>query len=190
MSGDLARVASQYAEAVIELAEDSAKSTKKDAMKILEQIHGDLTAIKNLFETNPDVSLVLNHPSLSSEDKKKLLVTSFDGKVHEITLRLLKLLADRRRLNVLPYLEDPFKEILRERMNVIGGKLISARKLSDSQVQDIKSRLVKHLGKRLELEVEVDSSLIGGLVLKLGDQVIDGSLKGKLQAVESSLLSV
>jgi F-type H+-transporting ATPase subunit delta len=62
--------------------------------------------------------------------------------------------------------------------------------LSDSAIADIKARLTEHLGKKLELEVKVDSSLIGGVVLRLGDQVIDGSLKGKLQSIERALLSV
>ena len=190
MSGDLQAVASQYAEALIELAEESSKASTQDALKTLEKIHGDLKAISEIFESQNDFTLVINHPSLSSEEKKNLLLKAFEGKVNELTLRLLKLLADRRRLEILPYIEKPFKDILRAKMNVVGAKLISAQKLSNSEIQDIKARLVEHLGKRLELEVEVDDSLIGGLVLKLGDQVIDGSLKGKLQVVEKSLMSV
>lgn len=189
MSGDLQAVAAQYAEAVIELAEESGKSSS-ETLKKLERIHGDLKAIKEVFESGNDFTLVMNHPSLSSEEKKKLLLKAFEGKVDEITTRLLTLVADRRRIEILPYMEKPFKEILREKMNVVGAKLISAQKLSDNEIQNIKARLVEHLGKRLELEVQVDDSLIGGLVLELGDQVIDGSLKGKLQAVEKSLMSV
>ncbi len=189
MSGDLEQVASQYAEAVIELTEESSGG-QADSLKKLERIHNDLKVIAEIFETNEDFSLVLNHPNLSMEDKKELLLKIFKGRVDDTTLRLLELLSERRRLELLPYLEKPFKTILRERMNVVGGELISAQKLSDGQVQDIKARLTKHLGKRLELEVSVDPSLIGGMILKLGDQVIDGSLRGKLQVVEKSLLSV
>lgn len=67
---------------------------------------------------------------------------------------------------------------------MVGAVLTCAQKLNDSQIQDIKARLTEHLGKKLELDVEVDPSLIGGMILRLGDQVIDGSLKGKLQVVE------
>lgn len=189
MSGDLEQVASQYAEAVIELAEDASGGSAQ-SLKKLERIHGDLKVIAEIFAINEDFSLVLNHPNLSPEDKKGLLLKTFEGKVDELTLRLIKLLAERRRFEVLPYLEKPFKAILRERMNVVGGELICAQKLSDGQVQDIKARLTEHLGKKLELDVRVDPSLIGGMVLKLGDQVIDGSLRGKLQVVEKSLMSV
>lgn len=188
MSGDLSQVASQYAEAVIEIIEESHKGP--DAIKALERVHGDLKVIAEIFDSNEDFSLVLNHPNLSPEDKKNLLLKTFEGRVDPVTLRLLKLLAERRRLEVLPYLEGPFKTILRERLNVVGAVLTCAQKLSDSQIQDIKARLTEHLGKKLELDVEVDPSLIGGMILRLGDQVIDGSLKGKLQVVEKSLMSV
>jgi F-type H+-transporting ATPase subunit delta len=57
-------------------------------------------------------------------------------------------------------------------------------------VANIKAQLTEHLGKRLELDVKVDPSLIGGVVLRLGDQVIDGSLSGRLRAIEAALLAV
>ena len=62
--------------------------------------------------------------------------------------------------------------------------------LSESDVANVKARLTEHLGKRLELEMSVDQSLIGGFILRLGDQVIDGSLKGKLRAIEKTLMAV
>ena len=71
MSGDLEQVASQYAEAVIELAEESSGG-QADSLKKLERIHNDLKVIAEIFETNEDFSLVLNHPNLSMEDKKAL----------------------------------------------------------------------------------------------------------------------
>ena len=68
--------------------------------------------------------------------------------------------------------------------------MTSADPLHDSAVAEIKTRLIKKLGKQVELEVKIDRSLIGGMILRVGDQVIDGSLKGKLEALERSLLSV
>jgi F-type H+-transporting ATPase subunit delta len=62
--------------------------------------------------------------------------------------------------------------------------------LSDAEVADIKSRLTMNLGKQLDLKVKVDKSLIGGVILRLGDQVIDGSIKGKLRELEKVMLSV
>ncbi|MBA3992408.1 MAG: ATP synthase F1 subunit delta, partial [Cyanobacteria bacterium DS2.3.42] len=72
----------------------------------------------------------------------------------------------------------------------VSASLVSSEKLSDEAVANIKARLTEHLGKRLELEVKVDPSLIGGVVLRLGDQVIDGSLKGQLKAIEKALMAV
>jgi len=187
MNGDLAQVASQYAEALLELAEGSGSG---NYLERLETIHRDLKAIAEVYNSNHDLSLVLNHPSLSTQDKKDLLLKTFGGKVDELTERLLRLLADRRRLEVLPDLEKPFAELLRRRKNIVSAQLTCSQKLSDKEVADIKARLSEHLGKKLELDVEVDESLIGGLVLRLGDQVIDGSIKGRLSIIEKTLLSV
>ncbi|HMP50075.1 MAG TPA: F0F1 ATP synthase subunit delta, partial [Candidatus Melainabacteria bacterium] len=79
MSGDLSQVASQYAEAVIEIIEESHKGP--DAIKALERVHGDLKVIAEIFDSNEDFSLVLNHPNLSPEDKKNLLLKTFEGRV-------------------------------------------------------------------------------------------------------------
>lgn len=183
MKGELAAVAAQYAEATLELAE------KADA-SMAEKVYSDLKGINEVFKNAPDMVVVLNHPSVSPDDKMNLLVKSFEGKVNELTMRLLRLLADRRRLDTLPEVEEKFGELLRQRKNIVSAKLSCSKELSASELADIKARLTEHIGKKLELQVEVDKSLLGGVVLRLGDQVIDGSLKGKLSVIEKELLSV
>ena len=76
------------------------------------------------------------------------------------------------------------------RLNILEATLISSTKLSDKEVQNIKARISEHMGSKLDLKVEVDESLLAGMILRVQDQVIDGSLKGKLQKIEQSLLSV
>ena len=99
-------------------------------------------------------------------------------------------MADKRRLELLPFIESSYRSLLNAKKNILAATLSCSEPLADSSVANIKAQLTEHLGKKLELEVKVDPSLIGGVVLKIGDQVIDGSLKGKLKSIEKALISV
>lgn len=189
MKGELAAVASQYAEATLELAE-AADSGQGAAGTTAQRVLEDLKAIREVFEKTEELNLVLRHPAVPAENKKALLIKTFEGKVSDITLRLLHLLADRRRVEIIEAVEEKYEELIRIRQNIVRAELFCSEPLSQADIADIKARLTEHLGKRLELQVEVDRSLLGGLVLKIGDQVIDGSLKGKLQEIEKELTAV
>jgi len=183
MKGELAAVAAQYAEAVLELAEKAGSGTD-------EKVLADLKGINEVLDLTPDLVIILNHPAVEPEKKTELLLKTFEGKITDVTQRLLRLLSERRRLDTLKQLEEKYAQILRERKNIVSAKLTSSKELSQSEIADIKARLTEHLGKKLELEVTVDKSLLGGVVLRLGDQVIDGSLKGKLAVIEKELTAV
>lgn len=174
-------MAIQYAEAVLDLA---AQSQLSDA------IYEDLKLVTRVINGHPELSLILKHPSIPAEEKRKVVVKLFGGNVQELTIRLLELLLDKRRFYLIDSIQTEYHELLNRRKNIVSASLYCAERLSDSAVADIKARLTEHLGKKLELDVKVDPSLIGGVVLKLGDQVIDGSLKGKLRSMERVLMSV
>jgi F-type H+-transporting ATPase subunit delta len=172
----------QYAEAVLEIA-----SKTRD---LPEKIASDLEAVNELIRKTPDLKLILGHPSIGGEQKKTLLTSLFANRIDDLTLRLLELLTDKRRLPLLPAIETQYRVRLNRLKQIVTAKLIGADLLSEPAVANVKARLSEHLGKRLELQVSVDKSLIGGFVLRLGDRVIDGSLKGKLRSLEKSLLTV
>lgn len=181
MRTDLAAVAKQYAEAIMELAAESgADKTVLDNLK----------AVNQVVSATSELEVVLRHPAVNAQEKKQLVISIFGGKVHELTLRLLEMLTDRRRLELLPHIEREAGDIWRTKQNIVAGTLVFAEKPDAKTLQEIKDRLQKQLGKTLELSEKEDKSLIGGYLLQLGDQVIDGSLKGRLQQIEKVLLSV
>jgi F-type H+-transporting ATPase subunit delta len=183
MKAEANSVAAQYAEAVLDIV----LKTGTDAADL---VLNDLKTINKTLTANPELGLVIGHPAVPTEEKRKIIVELFKTKIQEITLRLVELLLDKRRIYILPAIESEYHKYLNVRKNIVNASLISADKLSDSAVANIKARLTEHLGSSLELEVKVDPSLLGGVVLRLGDQVIDGSLKGKLQNLERLLTSV
>ena len=185
MNTELEGAGAQYAQAILELA------TKSGAPAGLEStVEADLTGINQVVAKTPDLKLILEHPAVSAEKKKALIVSAFKSSVDDLTMRLLELLADKRRMDLLPAIEKKYKALLNARKNIVAASLTCSEKLQDSAIANIKARLTEHLGKRLELDVKVDPSLIAGVVLRLGDQVIDGSVKTKLRELEKVLLSV
>ncbi len=183
MKREASSAAGQYAEAILDIAHAAGASAS-------DLILNDLKSINQVFETNSDLGLVLGHPSVPTEDKRKIIVELFRSRIQELSLRLIELLLDKRRIYLLPAIEQEYRKFLNIRKNIVSASLASADKLSERAVADIKARLTEHLGSSLELDVTVDQSLLGGVVLRLGDQVVDGSLKGKLENLERMLLSV
>jgi F-type H+-transporting ATPase subunit delta len=181
MSAHLATIAAHYANAVMQLAIDSGVDKT-----VLE----DLKSVRQVVSQTKDFEIVLQHPSVAPQEKKQLIISIFGGRVHDLTLRLLELLADRRRLELIEYIEREYQKLWREKQNIVAGTLLYAEKPDAALLAEIKAKLQKKLGKTLELDEKEDKSLIGGFTLRLGDQVIDGSLKGRLQAIEKALLAV
>lgn len=183
MKTALASLASQYAEAVIDLAAASGGG-------IAERILSDLSTINQVVASTPDFSIVLDHPSVPGPEKKRLLMSAFQKVIDDLSWRLLQLLADRRRLALLPYIETSYGDLLKARKNLAVASLVSADPLPEATIDELKARLTAQLGKQIELNVKVDPTLIGGMILRVGDRVTDGSLKGRLEALSKSLLSV
>ena len=180
MKSELSQAAYQYAVAVFEIATDQT---------IADVVLSDLENINKTLESITDFKTVLNHPSIPALNKKKLLVEQFKDQVQELTLRLIEMLVDRRRVELLTYIESQYRERLTKSKGIVRATLVSAQAISTAQADTVKMTLVAKLGKTLELEVKVDPSLIAGMRLAIGDQILDGSVKTKLENLERSLLS-
>lgn len=183
MKTEKARAAVQYAQALMELASEAGPQVEDIVLN-------DLKAVNTFIKQASVLASLLEHPSFPGAKKKELLVEIFKDKVHELTLRLLELLADKRRLGLLRQLEIEYSLLYKSHRNIISGSLTSARALPEIQLSLLKSVLGAKLGKHVELEVLVDESLIGGIKLRIGDEVMDGSVEGRLQALEKKLLTV
>jgi len=184
MKTELSMVAARYAKAVLLLA------FKEGGDKLADTVLADLVLINSEIGKFPAFEQILHHPSITPEQKRDSIVKAFKGHINDLSLRLVELMLDKRRFALLKSVEVQFRELLNKHKNILKADLMCAEPLTDKAVADIKARLTEHLGKKLDLAVQVDPSLIGGMVLRLGDQVLDGSLKGRLRELERTLLSV
>ena len=132
----------------------------------------------------PQAAALLGNPKLTRADVVALL--SPDG-AQDAFRNLLGLLFDNRRLALLPEIAGLFDELRFEAERVVRAKVTSAAALADAELETIKAALRKRFGREVEVETAIDASLIGGALIDAGDVVIDGSIKGKLERLQSAL---
>mgnify|MGYP006190695187 FL=1 len=169
-------LARPYARAAFALARDGGNASAwSQALAFAARVAAD-----------PQVHSLLGHPQLASADAVGLLV--MDGADENMT-RFLALLADNRRLPLLPEIAGLFEDLRAEADRIVKARVTAASELPAAELETIRAALKKRFGRDVEIETAVDESLIGGAVIDAGDVVIDGSLKGKLARLQSALAS-
>ena len=167
-------LARPYARAAFSLARDTGSlSAWSDALAFAARVAGD-----------PQVTGLLGNPNLSDTDAVTLLSPEA---ADETFGRFLALLAENRRLALLPEIAGLYDELRFDAERVVKATVTSAIELPASELETIKAALARRFGRAVEIETAVDASLIGGAVIAAGDVVIDGSLKGKLSRLDTAL---
>ena len=141
-------------------------------------------AFASRVAADPQVVDLLGSPKLTHADAVSLL--AIDGASEQVR-SFLALLADNRRLALLPEIAGLFEELRTEAERVVKARVTSATALGAGELEGIRAALKKRFGRDIEIETAVDASLIGGAVIDAGDVVIDGSLKGKLGRLQAAL---
>jgi len=169
-------LARPYARAAFSLARDSGNLPAwSSAFAFAAQVAGD-----------PRVGSLLGNPLLTQAEAVELLSPEASG---DVFARFLAVLAENRRLALLPEIAGLYDELRNEAERVVKATVTSATALPASELDTIKAALRKRFGRDVEIETAVDESLIGGAVIAAGDVVIDGSLKGQLGRLQSALAS-
>ena len=172
-------VPGRYASALFELATED-KST--------EEVASQLQRLGAAIEQSEDLSRVVRSPVFSAADQVAAVssIASEIG-ISGTTLNFLKLVAKNRRLSALPDIIKAYATLLATSRGEIAGEVTSAEPLSASQLNDLKAALKSSLGRDVALITRVDSSILGGLIVKVGSRMMDNSLKTKLQTLKIAM---
>ncbi|WP_026907712.1 F0F1 ATP synthase subunit delta [Paucisalibacillus globulus] len=171
-------VAKRYADALFQLA--SEKSSLNDYLE-------ELRVVKQVFEENKELQTFLAHPRVTNEKKRIFLDEVFAG-VSQDVLNTLKILVERHRVGITTDVVDAFETLVNEASGVAQGKVYSVRKLSDAEKADLELSFAKRLNKSvIKLENVVDSSLVGGVKIRMGNTIYDGTISGKLRRIEQNI---
>jgi F-type H+-transporting ATPase subunit delta len=150
------------------------------AADAMDTIGKDLYTICQAVEASSDLKAALYHPQVTRDEKKTLIDLILGEQVSHLTLNLMHLMIDKRRMDILPGLIEDYNFLVREERNEAIAHVQAARPLSPDNRNKLERNLSKRTGKRITLSVKVNPELIGGLIVEIDGRIIDGSIKGRL----------
>src|SRR5574344_121946 len=166
-------IAKQYSMALSDLAKDGSMG--------FEDISKDLKLVSETLLTSPDLNEFLINQLVSSEDKKDVLEKVFGSEINPKIKNFLKVLIDKERFDIFNDVVEVYNGILDEKNNISRIEVTSAVKMSENSALRLKSKLEEKLRKTVVLDLTIRPEIIAGLVIKIGDNVVDMSLKHKLE---------
>lgn len=172
-------VAKRYAQALVEIANEGKLS--------FDEITKNLAAIDNTLNLSPDLDEFLNNPTNSLENKKATIDEVFQAEINPLIKNFLYVLIDKNRFNTFKEIEMAYFDLVDEINNISRVVVVSAIELNQENRLKIEDKLSKKLNKQVAVNYEIDSAIMAGLVVKMGDNVIDTSLKHKLEDLEKKI---
>jgi len=170
-----------YAEALMSVAQSN---------KLTNQIGEDVSLLLNLLQTSSDLKDFLVNPLTPADAQKAVLRQLIESRVQKQFFNFLLLLIDRRRILFLEGICKHYQALLRKLNNIVLAEVTSTINLTDGQRQAITEK-VKQMSSaaQVELETRIDPDLIGGVIIKIGSQVLDASIRGQLKRMNTSITS-
>jgi F-type H+-transporting ATPase subunit delta len=171
--------ARRYAEAAFQIAErDDSMTAWLAAFEVAEERLSD-----------GDAARLLGNPALASDDRVRLLDRILGDDVDGAPRNLLALLVRRGRFDTLPAVGREFRRMHNRREGIVEARVTSAAPLDSTERDALQERLAAMTGSRVEMQLDVDADLLGGIQVRLGDQLIDGSVRGRLERLRARFSS-
>jgi F-type H+-transporting ATPase subunit delta len=175
-------LAERYAAALFELADEG---------HTLDQAAADLRELRTMLAQSPDLGRMVRSPVLSRAEQGKAIEAIAEGAgLAGLTRDFLAVVARNRRLFAVPAMIEAFLEKLAARRGEITAEVTAAQALSAAQHEALGEQLRRAMGSRVAIDVKVDPSLLGGMTVKIGSRMVDGSLKGQLQRLQLSMKGI
>jgi F-type H+-transporting ATPase subunit delta len=173
-------LATAYAKSVLELATER---------KIEVGIGTELEEISRLIAENPDLQTFLASPAIGEAERGKVLQDAFGGRVSELVLNTILVMNRKGRLALLRQVGEAYAELLQKQQGIVEADVIVAEKLSPDQLEQVRQKVSAALKREVILHQYIDPEVIGGLVLRIEDRLLDASVRAQLRAVRRQLLA-
>lgn len=174
-------VANRYAEALFQIGEEE---------NLTDMMYQELSDVVNLIKVNQDFFSVLKSPVISKKEKISLIDNIFENKININIKNFLKILIEQDRISFILDISDSYKELLNEKHNILEGFVISAIPMKKEEIKELEEKLSKKYNKNVTLENKVDKSILGGVLVRLGNEEIDGTVKTRLDKMKEQLSQV
>lgn len=172
-------LARRYAKALVQIGSED---------NLIDSFRSELSAIDFLFSSNPELKAVFSNPAFTAEQKKEImkdLIVKLN--CSKLVSNFILLLVDKNRVAFLDQIVATYQALADEQSDIIRPLIKTAFALDDSQVESIKSALETQSGKKVLPQLEIDPSLLGGVVTQIGDIAFDSSVKTQLKQIQDIL---
>jgi F-type H+-transporting ATPase subunit delta len=163
-----------YAKALIDLALEQGQ---------VEVVREDMRLISAVISDSRELANVMHSPIVKADKKQAILSEIFKGKINEMTERFLKIVLDHGREGSISLIAEAFENMYLQHKGIEKVKVTTAYALSDAEVKAVSEKAAAYTGKQVELNQHVDESIIGGMVLRVGDKRYNGSLAHQLKTL-------
>lgn len=169
--------AKRYAKALFEVAK---------SQQALAEIKSNFSEFVNLLKENKDLESLLGHPRVAIEDKKQLLGDLLK-ETHPFFVKFVQLMVDKGREGLFQSTYEVFVQLVNEQEGIAEATVYSATPLGQGELDQVAITFSGHIGKQVRVTNVVDENLIGGIVVRIGDRLYDGSIRGKLNRLSKSI---
>lgn len=167
-----------YARALLELAQAEA---------VVVRVEEEMFRLRELLKSNPALLEFLKDTNVTREGKRQALVELFQGRVHPLLLNVLLTISDTDRTSRLQQIIEEFVTLAAAVRQKVSGEIITTIRLDDATLARLCAELSRITEKSVQLFQKVDPAILGGAIIKVGEQVIDGSLRRKLNQIKENL---
>lgn len=176
---ELSTLARPYAKAAFQAAVDAGEL----------QAWSDMLVVASEVTANKEMAKVLSNPSLTGLQQAQTLIDVCGDKLNAAGQNLVNVLAENKRISLLPQILEQFEHLKAELEKAVDVQIISAYSVSDESKQKLTDALKAKLAKDVRVTTIVDETLVGGAIIRAGDMVIDGTLRGKLAKLAEAMNS-
>jgi F-type H+-transporting ATPase subunit delta len=171
-------VSKRYAKALFQLAKEKNK---------INQTEEELRIIQTSLFQDKNFEKLINHPNIQISSKKELINKIFKDKISDHVLNILNILIENNRFNCISQLTVDFIKLSNEELGQAQAIIYSPHQINNTELNEIVNKFSFLTNKKIRAEVQLDESLLGGIKVKIGDRLYDGTLSGKLKQLSKTL---
>ena len=175
----VAPIVSAYAESLFRLA---------SAEDMADRVEAELHELERLYQSNPEMKEFINNPRVRAEGKKDALVELLGDKLSRVTLNHMHLLIDQERGRMLSKVAEEYYRLAGEARAKVTAEVVTAVPISDDSRRKLGDELARLTKKDVYLRARVDESIVGGAIVRVGDKVLDGSVRNKLNQLKKLMV--
>lgn len=177
----ISQVAIRYAQALFELAEEENQTS---------EVYSEIVDLNDVISSNKGLYDVLRSPFIGRDEKKKVVSELFSDKVQKNTKNFLMVLIDNDRTTELSSIVQSYKQMMNDKLNIAEGVVFTAIPLSPEQISELEKKLSAKYSKNVQLVNKIDKNILGGVLVRIGNEEIDGTVKSRLDGLSEKLSQV